>query len=717
MMTKILPRIFTTTARGFLLALTLSGGIEAMAQTNNTLPTAPAAKVNARNTDVHGETLVDNYYWLREKSNAEVISYLEAENAYTDAVMKPTAAFQEALYREMVGRIKETDTEPAYREGDYLYYKRTEQGKQYPIYARKRRGETHAPEQITLELNQMAEGLKFMSVGDYDVSPDGRMLAFTTDTTGFREYTLQIKDLTTGKLLPERVERVSSVVWANDNQTLFYVVDDVQTKRPFKLYRHTVGDAGRDELVYEEKDEMFNLYVARTRSRGFIIATSASHTTSEVRTIPTDKLTEAPRLIAPRETMHEYYVDHHTDRFYIRTNEGGAKNFKLVTAPVSDPARKNWKELVPHSQDVMIEDIDLFKNHLVVTVREKGLPELRITNLRDNKTHDLEFPEPAYTAAVNVNKEFDATTLRFSYQSLVTPPSIYDYDMRTRERQLVKQTPVLGGYDPAQYKSERVHAVAADGTRIPISLVYKKDLQRDGRRPMLLQAYGSYGYPHPVAFTSARLSLIDRGVLYAIAHIRGGGEMGKEWHDQGKMMNKKNTFTDFIACAEHLVNEKYTSKDRLVITGGSAGGLLMGAVVNMRPDLFKAVVSQVPFVDVINTMLDETLPLTVGEFQEWGNPKEKAAYDYMKSYSPYDQLAAKDYPAILVKTSLNDSQVMYWEPAKYVAKLRATKTDKNPLLLKTNMGAGHGGASGRYDYLREVAFDYAFILGQLGAAQ
>jgi len=415
--------------------------------------------------------------------------------------------------------------------------------------------------------------------------------------------------------------------------------------------------------------------------------------------------------------MHEYYVDHHTDRFYIRTNEGGAKNFKLVTAPVNDPARKNWKELMPHSKDVMIEDIDLFKNHLVVTVREKGLPELRITDLRDNKTHDLEFPEPAYTAALNVNKEFDSTTLRFSYQSLVTPASIYDYDMRTRERQLVKQTPVLGGYDPAQYKSERVHAVASDGTRIPISLVYKKDLQRDGKRPMLLQAYGSYGYPHPVAFTSASLSLLERGVVYAIAHIRGGGEMGKEWHDQGKMMNKKNTFTDFIASAEYLVNEKYTSKDRLVITGGSAGGLLMGAVTNMRPDLFKAVVSHVPFVDVINTMLDETLPLTVGEFQEWGNPKDKAAYDYMKSYSPYDQIAAKDYPAILVKTSLNDSQVMYWEPAKYVARLRAAKTDKNPLLLKTNMGAGHGGASGRYDYLREIAFDYAFILGQLGATQ
>ena len=711
---NVLPRIVLATG---LLALIPLGGIETMSQTNSTLPTPPAAKVTARKTDVHGEALVDNYYWLREKSNAEVTSYLEAENAYTDAVMKPTTALQETLYKEMVGRIKETDVEPAYREGEYVYYKRTEQGKQYPIYARKRRGDEKAPEQITLELNQMAEGLKFMSVGDYDVSVNGQMLAFTTDTTGFREYALQIKDLTTGKLLPERVERVSSIAWANDNKTLFYVVDDVQTKRPFKLYRHTVGNAANDDLVYEEKDEMFNLYVSRTRSRAFIVATSASHTTSEVRLIPTDKLAEAPRVIAPREAMHEYYVDHHTDRFYIRTNEGGAKNFKLVTAPVNDPARKNWKELMPHSKDVMIEDIDLFKNHLVVTVREKGLPELRITDLRDNKTHDLEFPEPAYTAALNVNKEFDSTTLRFSYQSLVTPASIYDYDMRTRERQLVKQTPVLGGYDPAQYKSERVHAVASDGTRIPISLVYKKDLQRDGKRPMLLQAYGSYGYPHPVAFTSARLSLLERGVVYAIAHIRGGGEMGKEWHDQGKMMNKKNTFTDFIASAEYLVNEKYTSKDRLVITGGSAGGLLMGAVTNMRPDLFKAVVSHVPFVDVINTMLDETLPLTVGEFQEWGNPKDKAAYDYMKSYSPYDQIAAKDYPAILVKTSLNDSQVMYWEPAKYVARLRAAKTDKNPLLLKTNMGAGHGGASGRYDYLREIAFDYAFILGQLGATQ
>ncbi len=716
---KTLSRKFATLALSLLIT-TLLVGITTMAQINSTLSKPPAAKIDAKKTTVHDETLVDNYHWLRDKSNAEVISYLEAENAYTDAVMKPSAAFQEALYKEMVGRIKETDIDPAYRQGDYLYYKRTEQGKQYPIYARKKRGDQNAPEQVTLELNQMADGLKFMAVGDYEVSPDGKLLAYTTDTTGFREHTLQIKDLMTGKLLPERIARVNSVAWASDNKTLFYVVDDAQTKRPFRLYRHTVGHVGgaeKDTLVYEEKDEMFNLYVSPTRSGAYVVATSASHTTSEVRVIPADKPSAEPRVIEPREASHEYYIDHHTDRFYIRTNEHGAKNFKLVAAPIADPSRKNWKELMPHRKDVMLEDVDLFANHLVVTSRENGLPELIITDLRDNKTHNLEFPEPAYTAAVNVNKEFDSEMLRFSYQSLVTSPSIYDYNMRTRERQLVKQTPVLGGYDPARYTSERIHAMAADGTRIPISLVYKKDFRRDGQRPMFLQAYGSYGYAHPISFTSARLSLIDRGVVYAVAHIRGGGEMGKEWHDQGKMMSKKNTFTDFIAAAEHLIKEGYTSRDRLVITGGSAGGLLMGAVANMRPDLFKAIVSHVPFVDVINTMLDETLPLTVSEFQEWGNPKEKAAYEYMKSYSPYENIEAKEYPTMLVKTSLNDSQVMYWEPAKYVARLRATKADKNPLLLKTNMGAGHGGASGRYDSLREVAFDYAFVLSQLGVTQ
>ena len=688
-----------------------------MAQTNTILPNPPTAKTSARNTTTHGDTLADNYFWLREKKSPEVISYLEAENAYTDAVMKPTTSFQEALYKEMLGRIKETDTNPPYRQGNHLYYTRTEQGKQYPIYARKvAREGAAAKEDITLELNEMAKGLTFMSVSAFDPSTDGNLLAYSIDTTGFREYTLFIKDLRTEKST-EVAKRVSSAAWAGDNRTLFYVVDDPQTKRSYRLYRHTLGGGAADDLLFEEKDEMFNLYVSRTRSNAFILATSASLTTSEVRFMSAGKPTEPLRVVEARTAEHEYYVDHHGDLFYIRTNDNGARNFRLVTAPIADPQEKNWKEIVPHRKDVMLEDVDLFAKYYVLTERENGLPKMHITDLRGGQAHYVEFPEPVYTAAANVNKEFDTTKFRFSYQSFTTSPSIYDYDMASHKRELLKQTPVLGNYDPKLYKSERLYATASDGTRVPVSLVYKKDLKRNGTRPLLLQAYGSYGIPSNATFNSARLSLLNRGVIFAIAHIRGGGDLGKAWHDAGRMMNKKNTFTDFISAAEHLIAEKYTLKDRLVITGGSAGGLLMGAVTNMRPDLFKAVVSYVPFVDVMNSMLDATLPLTVAEYQEWGNPNEKAAYEYMKSYSPYDNIAAKDYPTILVKTSLNDSQVMYWEPAKYVARLRATKTDKNPLLLKTNMGAGHGGASGRYDFLKEVAFDYAFILSQFGIRQ
>ncbi|MGH9901166.1 MAG: S9 family peptidase [Pyrinomonadaceae bacterium] len=704
----------------FVLAVLLAAfslcGIDSVAQTNSLTPPAapPSVRKVAKTTNIHGETLTDDYFWLREKKNPEVIAYLEAENAYAAAFMKPTEAFQEALYKEMLGRIKETDVNVPYREGSYLYYTRTEQGKQYPIYARKR-GEK-ASEEITLDLNEMAKGHTYMGVGSYDVSTDGNLLAYSADTTGYREYTLYVKDLRTGKST-KVAERVSAASWAGDNKTLFYVVDDPVTKRSYRLFRHTLGRGGADEMLYEEKDEMFNVYVSRTRSRAFVIATTASLTTSEVRYLPADKPAGEFRLVQAREPNHEYYLDHHGDTFYVRTNEGGAKNFKLASAPVADPQKKNWKEVIPHRKDVMMEDMDFFADYYVVSERENGLPKVRVTELKGGKTHYLEFPEPVYSASVGPNKEFNTRTLRFNYQSFTTPGSVYDYDMASRKRELRKQTPVLGGYDPKLYVSERVYAVAPDGTRIPVSIVYKKELKRDGARPLLLDAYGSYGSPRGVSFNSNRLSLLDRGVVFATAHIRGGGDLGKEWHDQGRLLNKKNTFTDFIAAAEHLVKEKYTSKDRLVISGGSAGGLLMGAVTNMRPDLFKAVVSHVPFVDVINTMLDTSLPLTVAEFQEWGNPQEKEAYLYMKSYSPYDNIEAKDYPALLVKTSLNDSQVLYHEPAKYVARLRATKTDKNPLLLKTNMGAGHGGASGRYDYLREVAFDYAFILSQLGVTQ
>jgi len=690
------------------------------ATTTTAAPKPPVAKKVPKTISTHGDSRVDDYFWLREKSNAEVISYLEAENAYTDALTKPTEALQANLYKEMVARIKETDQTVPYHLGDYFYYSRTERGKQYPIYCRKHAAaspdakESNAKEEVTLDLNELAKGHKFLGLGAYAVSDDGNLLAYTTDTTGYRQYTLQVKDLRTGKLLSEKVERVDAVMWAQNNRTVFYVTEDPVTKRSDKFFRHILG-ADKHDLVYEEKDELYDLSAERSRDKQFIFVTSASKTTSEVRYLPTSDPTTAPRLIHPRQTDLEYYVDHRGDSFYIRTNDH-AKNFRVMTAPVSDPRKDNWKELVAHNLKVKIDDIDLFRNYCVLSERENGLQYARIVDLQNNRMHRVEFPEPVYALAGESNPEFDSNKFRFRYQSLVTPPSVYDYDMAARKRELLKQTEVPG-YDPAKYTSERLFATASDGTRVPISVVYKKGLKRDGHNPTLLYGYGSYGISIPDAFNNSRLSLLDRGFVYAIAHIRGGGEMGEEWRDAGKMNHKRNTFTDFIASAEHLIKEKYTGKDRLVIQGGSAGGLLMGAVTNMRPDLFKLVISQVPFVDVLNTMLDASLPLTVGEYLEWGNPNEKADYDYMKTYSPYDNIERKQYPTILVKTSLNDSQVMYWEPAKYVARLRATKTDTNPLLFKINMGAGHGGASGRYDALKETAFDYAFILNQFGIAQ
>ena len=683
----------------------------AFAQNKLVTPQPPMAKKNPKKTEINGTTLIDNYFWLREKTNPEVMAYLEAENAYTEAVMKPTEALQAKLYKEMVGHIKETDRSAPYRDGDYYYYSRTEQGKQYPIYCRKR-GSLDAPEEITLDVNELAKGLKFMAIGAYDVSDDGNYLAYSTDSTGYRQYTLHVKDLRTGKLLPEKIERTGSVMWSTDNKTLFYSTEDAVTKRSDKFWRHVIN-TDKNDLVYEDKDELFDVYGGRTRDRQMIFIVSGSKTSTEYRYIPADKPMEAPKVILPREAEHEYSVDHRGDLFYIRTNQG-AKNFRLVTAPVSDPRKQNWKEIIAHRPEVKIDDIDLFANHLVVTEFENGLQQLRVVDLKTNKSHRLEFPEPVYTASVGVNPEFNTRTLRFAYQSLVTPASTFDYNMDTRQRTLVKQNEVPGGFDKANYKSERIFATASDGTRIPISIVYRKGTKMDGKNPLLLYGYGSYGISITPTFSSNRLSLLDRGVVFAIAHIRGGGELGEPWREAGRMMNKKNTFTDFISSAEYLISQKYTSSDRLVIQGGSAGGMLMGAVVNMRPDLFKAVVAQVPFVDVINTMLDASLPLTTSEYIEWGNPNEKAAFDYMITYSPYDNIKAQNYPAMLIKISLNDSQVPYWEGAKFAAKLRATKTDNNVLLLKTNMGAGHGGSSGRYDALHDIAFDYAFMLNQFG---
>jgi oligopeptidase B len=670
----------------------------------------PVARKVPHRTTLHGETLVDDFYWLREKSNQAVLDYLAAENAYTDAVMKPTAEFQDKLYQEMLGRIKQTDLDVPYRLGDYFHYSRTEEGKQYRILARKK-GSLDAKEEITLDLNELAKGQRFLSLGAYVISDDNNLLAYSTDATGFREYTLRVKDLGTGELLPDRIDKVGSVSWAADSKTLFYTTEDA-AKRSYRLYRHTLGGK-EDTLVYEEKDELYRIGANRSRDRAYLFLTSASSTSSEVRVLRCDRPTDEARLILAREPDHRYRVEHRKGLFYIVTNKD-AKNYRLVTAPVEKPEPANWKELIPHRKEVLLENVELFANYAVISERANALQTLRVLDLVTGKDRTVELPEKVCTVFGDANPEFDTTTYRFRYQSMVTPLSVFDLDLGTGGRKLRKQTEVKGGYDSAAYVTERIDATAKDGVKIPISLVYRKGLKQDGRNPLLLYGYGSYGATLSATFNASRLSLLDRGVIYATAHIRGGREMGEEWHDQGKMLNKRNTFTDFIAVADCLVAEKYSAHDRMVIEGGSAGGLLIGAVLNLRPDVCKAAVLHVPFVDVINTMLDETLPLTVGEFLEWGNPKVKKEYDYIKTYCPYTNLAAKDYPAMLVRTSLNDSQVMYWEPAKYVAKLRTLKTDRNPLLLKVNMNAGHGGSSGRYDALKETAHTYAFVLTELG---
>ncbi|MEO8037872.1 MAG: S9 family peptidase [Betaproteobacteria bacterium] len=674
------------------------------------IPRPPIAPRRARTLVNHGDVRVDDYFWLREQDDPEVIAYLEAENAYTQAMMKPSEGFQRKLYQEMLARIKETDMGVPAREGDYWYYSRTQKGKQYGIYCRKQ-GSLDAAESVILDLNALAKGRKYLGLGALDVSPDARLLAFSTDYTGFREYTLRVKNLQSGAMLPMAVDKARSIAWCSDSATLFYVTED-DTKRASRVWRHRLGTT-EHALVFEEADTRFSVGVDLARSRGYVFITSHSATTSEVRYVAAARPLEAPVLMVPRRQNHEYYADHHGENFFIVTNDRG-RNFRLVRAPVADAREPGWEELIPHREDAMLEGIDLFAQHYVLHERRGGFPRLVVARFADGERHEIEFPEPAYSAFAGGNPEFETTTFRFTYESFVTPDSVFDYDMDTRERKLLKQVEVIGGYDPTDYRSELIHAKAPDGTEIPVSMVWRADARADEPAPMLLSGYGAYGYPEMVTFSSSRLSLLDRGMTFALAHVRGGGEMGKRWHDEGRMSHKKNTFTDFIACAERVIAAGITARDRLVIEGGSAGGLLMGAVTNLRPDLFRAVVSEVPFVDVINTMLDDTLPLTTGEYEEWGNPNEPAAYACMRSYSPYDNLEAKDYPLILVETSLNDSQVMYWEPAKYVAKLRALKTDRNPLLLKTNMDAGHGGASGRYDYLKEIAFTYAFILGAVG---
>jgi oligopeptidase B len=692
--------------RALVLAMTMTA-LSTLAQ----VPAPPVAKKVPKSVTLHGDTRVDEYGWLRDKKSAETLAYLEAENAYADAVMKPTEKLQKQLYDEMLGRIKQTDINVPYRKNGWFYYSRTVEGKQYPIYAR-RKGSVEAKEEIVLDVNQLAEGKKFMSVGAMNVSDDTNLLAFTTDDNGYRQYKLHVKDLRSGKVTENLAERVTSVEWAKDNKTLFYTTEN-DAKRSDRAFRRVLG--GTAEPLYEEKDELYDVYFDRSRSGDWIFLVTDSKTTSETRLINAAKPNAAPVVMVPRKTDHKYYVDHRGDRFYIHTNDAGI-NYRIVTAPVNDYAQANWKELVPYRKPVRIESLDLFKNHMVVRLREGGLSHLEIYDLREKggkAPHRVSFPETAYAVFPSSNAEFDTNVYRYTYQSFITPSSVYDYDLDSRKQTLLKRTEVLGGYDPARYKVERFFAPAPDGAQVPVTIVYRKDLDPRGKNPLLLYAYGSYGSSQSPTFASNRFSLVDRGVVYALANIRGGGEMGKEWHEQGRMMSKKNTFTDFIAVADHLVKEGYTSPDKLAISGGSAGGLLMGAVVNMRPELFKAVLAYVPFVDVINTMSDPTLPLTTQEYIEWGNPADKEAYLYMKSYDPYMNVAKKKYPAMLVRTSLNDSQVGYWEAAKWVARLRAHKTDENVLLLRTNMGAGHGGASGRYDKLRDDAADYAWLLTTL----
>jgi oligopeptidase B len=686
------------------------------------LPPSPIARKDHKETQLHGVTLTDDYAWLRDKEDPEVTAYLEAENAYTEALMAPLAALREELYAEMLSHIKQTDVSVPYRNGNWWYYTRTEEGQQYAVHCRTH-GSPNAtedtPEQVILDGNELAQGHAFFEIGGTDISDDSRWLAYTTDTTGFRQYSLHIKDLKTGETLAGEVERVGSVVWAADNATLFYTVEDEEQKRQYQLWRHLRGTPhAADVLVYQDDDERFNLGAGHTRDGKFLVVESASHTTSESRVLPANQPEGSFSIISPREDEHEYSINHRNGLWFIRTNDRG-RNFRLVTAPVATPGREHWAELIPHREDVMLEDVDLFAGFFVACEREDGLPRLRIWRFSGNGSEaapsgEIAFPEPAYSAYPHVNRIFDTNTFRYAYQSLVTPSSVYEYDAITGVSSLLKQLEIPGGFDSTLYASERIHAIAPDGVKVPVSLVYRKDKREPGRNPLYVYGYGSYGYALPLSFSGNRLSLLDRGVVMAYAHIRGGGDLGKPWHDAGKMLVKRNTFTDFIACVEHLTDSGYGDPTRVAIEGGSAGGLLMGAVVNMRPDLFRAVVSHVPFVDVMNTMLDATLPLTVPEYEEWGNPNEETYFKYMLSYSPYDNLNSGSYPTMLVKTSLNDSQVMYWEPAKYVAKLRTLKTDGNPLLLLTNMQAGHGGASGRYDYLKEIAFDYAFLLRELG---
>jgi len=673
----------------------------------------PIAEKRPHVLTAHGDERVDDYYWMRDRDDPAVMAYLEAENAYTEAVMQPTKDLQTALYDEILGRIQETDLSVPYRKGEYYYYSRTEEGKAYSIFCRKK-GSLDAPEEVLLDENVLAEGLEYFDLGVLQVSPDHRLLAYSTDTNGAELFTLYFLDLETRELYAESIsDTYYSFVWGNDSRTVFYTQVDA-AHRPHKLFRHVLGTPNdQDVLVFHESDEAYYLGIGKTASEAYLLLSLNSKVTSEVHFLDANDPAGEFKLIQARSPGVEYYVEHHGEHFYITTNQD-AFNFQLLRAPVTNPSRENWETVIPHRDQVMITGISAFARHLVIYERQGGLETVRVRHMPSGDEHYITFPEPTYEIGEGANLEYDTDTLRFNYTSLVTPWSVFDYDLNTRERELKKETPVLGGFDKTQYVSQRLEAIAPDGTPIPLSLVYRKDLQSTEPHPLLLTGYGSYGYSYPDSFSSARLALLDRGVVMAIAHIRGGSELGRKWYEDGKFLNKKNTFTDFIACAEYLIDRGWTSPQHLAITGGSAGGLLVGAVVNMRPDLFRVAIADVPFVDVVTTILDPSLPLSVMEWEEWGNPNDPAFYHYIKSYSPYDNVTAQDYPAMLVTAGLNDPRVSYWEPAKWTAKLRALKTDRNVLLLKTNMGAGHSGASGRYERIKEAAFECAFLLWQWG---
>lgn len=695
----------------FTTLLALSATIAVAQQTPTINP--PIAKKIRVEKPINGAMLVDDYGWLRDRNSAEVRQYLEAENAYAEAMTASQKPFAESLYNETLSHIKQTDTTVPYHKHGYYYYSRTEEGKQYVVLCRKK-GNLTAPEEIILDVNALAKDQKFMSLGATQISDDANLLAYTTDNVGFRQYKLHVKDLRTGNLLPDTAERVDSIAWAADNKTLFYATEDAQTKRPNLAHRHLLGStATEDPVIFDEKDERYNLSLSYTRDRKYLVLASESHATTEDRFLRADAPASSWEIIEPRKEGVRYFVDEGNDVFFIRVNDDGP-SYRLATAPVGTPGKSHWTELLAMRRDVPLEDIDVFSSFYVVTEREKGLPVFRVFDTTSKSEHAITFPDPAYSASGDLNPEFETDTYRYNYQSPITPSSTFDYSVKKQTSVLLKEQEVPGGYDKSHYAVERIFVPAKDGTGIPATVVYRKDKFKRGENPLYVYGYGSYGIVIPDTFSVGRIPLMDRGVVTSVAHIRGGGELGEAWHDAGKMMSKRNTFTDFIDVTEGLLAKGYGKRGEVGIEGASAGGLLMGAVTNMRPDLFKVVLCEVPFVDVMNTMLDPTLPLTVSEYEEWGNPNHNPAFDYMLTYSPYDNVTAKAYPSILVQTSFDDSQVMYWEPAKYVARLRAVKQDQNPLVFFINMHGGHGGSSGRYDRVREQDRRYAFMLTQLG---